>query len=185
MSPPQILIAGIGNIFLGDDAFGVEVVKRLSVLSLPPGVEAVDFGINGLDLVYALLAGPQTVILVDATPRGQAPGTLYAVEPELEEAHADDPGEVLMETHNLDPAKVLRLARRMGGKIGRLLLVGCEPSPLDADDMRQGLSDAVAAAVEEAVRMVFELIENRCVSTEQEEPPESRPAGRICREMGV
>ncbi len=74
MNPPRILVGGIGNIFLGDDAFGVEVVKRLAAQWLPPGVEVVDFGIKGLDLTYALLDGYDAVILVDAIPRGQRAG---------------------------------------------------------------------------------------------------------------
>ncbi|MDQ3686285.1 MAG: hydrogenase maturation protease, partial [Acidobacteriota bacterium] len=54
---PRILIAGIGNIFLGDDAFGCEVAQRLSGRTLPDEVRVVDFGIRGLDLAYALMDG--------------------------------------------------------------------------------------------------------------------------------
>lgn len=162
MNNPRILVAGIGNIFLGDDAFGVEVVKRLMAKGLPPGIEVVDFGIRGLDLAYTLLDGYKAVIMVDAIPRGRAPGTLYVIEPEAEDASADDSVDVMIETHSLNPAKVLRLVQRMGGHIDRLLLIGCEPTPLDTDDMRHGLSLAVAAAVDEAVRMVQELIERIC-----------------------
>ena len=79
--PARILIAGIGNIFLGDDAFGVEVARRLVRRRLPDGVRVVDFGIRGLDLTYALLDGYEAVILVDAAPRGGPPGTLYVLEP--------------------------------------------------------------------------------------------------------
>ena len=159
MNHPKTLVAGIGNIFLGDDAFGVEVVKRLAAKNLPPDVEVVDFGINGMDLTYALLDGYDTVILVDAIPRGQAPGTLYVVAPEQEDTCGEDPGDVLIETHSLSPANVLRLVRRMGGNTRRLLLVGCEPSPPSADDMQDRLSDAVAATVDETVEVVLELIE--------------------------
>ena len=158
-SVPRILVAGIGNIFLGDDAFGVEVVRRLAAKCLPQGVDVVDFGIRGCDLTYALLDGYATVILVDALPRGQAPGTLYVIEPEAEDPMAGHSADVLPETHSLNPAGVLQLVQRMGGHIDRLVLVGCEPSPLDGDDMRDGLSDAVAAAVDEAVEMVEALIE--------------------------
>ena len=156
---PRILVAGIGNIFLDDNAFGVEVVKRLAAKRLPPGVEVVDFGIRGLDLTYALLDGYDAAIMVDAAPRGQPPGTLYVVEPKAEEAHEDDSIDDVVETHSLDPVKVLRLLHRMGGRVDRLLLVGCEPLPLDADNVHQGLSVAVAAAVDEAVRMIQVLIE--------------------------
>ncbi len=110
---PRILIAGIGNIFLGDDAFGVEVAQRLAGCALPEDVRVVDFGIRGLDLAYALLDGYEMVILVDAAPRGGRPGTLYVLEVPLGDAAEGDG--VLVETHDLDPAKVLRLAASMGG----------------------------------------------------------------------
>src|SRR6202030_732892 len=86
MSAPmkeRILIAGIGNIFLGDDAFGVEVVRRLAARKLPDAIRVVDFGIRGFDLAYALMEGYEITILVDATPRGGQPGTLYTIEPDL------------------------------------------------------------------------------------------------------
>src|SRR5262245_39805418 len=109
-SAARILIAGIGNIFLGDDAFGVEVVRRLVQRPLPDGVRVVDFGIRGLDLAYDLVNGYEAVILVDATPRGGQPGTLYVLEPTREEMpDAADAG-LMVETHALDPVKVLRLA---------------------------------------------------------------------------
>ena len=111
MSTPRILVGGIGNIFLGDDAFGVEVVKRLAAKRLPRGVEVVDFGIKGLDLTYALLDGYDAVILVDAVPRGQQPGTVYVIEPEPDNVTVDSVDD-LLEAHSLDPAKVLRLVRR-------------------------------------------------------------------------
>jgi hydrogenase maturation protease len=176
MNAPRILVAGIGNIFLGDDAFGVEVVGRLAAMSAPPGVEIVDFGIRGLDLTYALLDGYAGVILVDAIPRGQTPGTLYVIEPEPEDVNAVQSADVGMETHSLNPARVLRLVRQMGGRIDRLLLVGCEPSAPDADEMSDGLSAAVAAAVDEAVTMVQRLVEEMCEA--EKEPGRSRlPAG--------
>jgi hydrogenase maturation protease len=166
VNAPRILIAGIGNIFLGDDAFGVEVAKQLAAKGLPPRIEVVDFGINGLDLTYALMDGYETVILIDAIPRGQTPGTLYTIAPDTEDAHADDAvdADILLEAHSLSPAKVLRLVQRMGGRIDRLLLVGCEPSPLDTEEMREGLSAAVAAAVPAAVTLVLELIQTICAS---------------------
>src|SRR5437868_1453516 len=151
---PRVLIAGVGNVFLGDDAFGVEVAQRLARRPLPDGVRVVDFGIRGLDLTYALLDGYEAVILVDAAPRGGRPGTLYVIEP-APSAEAVPP----VEAHGLDPATVLRLAAAMGGRVGRLLLVGCEPAPFDeADEMRMGLSDPVRAAVDEAVPLVESLV---------------------------
>ena len=157
MIRPRILVAGIGNIFLGDDAFGVEVAQRLARRALPEEVRVVDFGIRGLDLTYALLDGYEAVILVDALPRGGAPGTLYVLEPERSETGGDVP--VQMETHNLDPVKVLRLAEAMGGKVERLLLVGCEPMRTDDEEnIPEGLSDPVRAAVDEAIRLIESLV---------------------------
>ena len=154
MTRPRILVAGVGNIFLGDDAFGVEVVQRLARRPLPEGVRVVDFGIRGLDLTYALLDGYEAVVLVDAAPRGGVPGTLYVLELTGCSSAPSDAGP-LIEPHGMAPAKVLRLAAALGGQVGRLLLVGCEPAPLnEADEMALGLSAPVQAVVDEAVRLV-------------------------------
>ena len=158
MDRPSILIAGVGNIFLGDDAFGVEVVQRLARRPLPEQVRVVDFGIRGLDLTYALLDGYDTVVLVDATPRGGPPGTLYVLEPDAGGPAGDGTGP-LIEMHNLDPVKVLRLAETMGGRVGRLLVVGCEPKAnSDFEEMQGGMSAPVRAAVDEAVRLIEALV---------------------------
>jgi hydrogenase maturation protease len=157
MNRARVLVAGVGNIFLGDDGFGVEVAQRLLRRALPPEVRVVDFGTRGLDLTYALLDGYEAVILVDAAPRGEAPGTLYVLEPER--AAPGEPGAgPLVEPHGMSPEKVLRLAAAMGGQVGRLLLVGCEPTPLnEADEMQTGLSGPVGAAVDEAVVLAESL----------------------------
>jgi hydrogenase maturation protease len=158
MNRPRLLIAGIGNIFFGDDAFGVEVAQRLARRQLPEEVRVVDFGIRGLDLTYALLDGYEIVILVDALPRGGTPGTLYVLEPECGDNAEGENGGMAMEGHNLDPVKVLRLAAAMGAKVQRLLLVGCEPTPPPEDeDMRDGLSAPVQLAVDEAIDLVEAL----------------------------
>src|SRR4051794_2122170 len=142
MSPARVLIAGIGNIFFGDDAFGVEVARRLAQRPQPEGVRVVDFGIRGLDLTYALLDGYETVVLVDAAPRGGQPGALYVLEPELGAAEGADAPGPMVELHNLDPQKVLRLARALGGQVARVVLVGCEPEPPPpGDDLQMGLSE--------------------------------------------
>jgi hydrogenase maturation protease len=157
MKRPRILVACVGNIFLGDDAFGVEVAQRLARRPLPEEVRVVDFGIRGLDLTYALLDGYETVILVDAVPRGGSPGTLYVLEPARDALPV--PAGATIETHGMDPVKVLRLVEAMGGTIERLLLVGCEPTPDDTyEDMQAGLSDPVQAAVEEAIPLLESLI---------------------------
>jgi hydrogenase maturation protease len=162
MSNPRILVAGVGNIFLGDDAFGVEVAQRLIRRPLPEGVRVVDFGIRGLDLTYALLDGYEAVILVDAMPRGQTPGTLYVLQPEAGETSEAPtplaPGPI--DVHGLDPVQVLRLVRSLGGQIERLLVVGCEPATLEhEEDMSMELSEPVRAAADEAVNLVESLIE--------------------------
>jgi hydrogenase maturation protease len=154
----RILVAGIGNIFLGDDGFGVEVVRRLAGRELPEGVEVVDFGIRGLDLAYALQEEYELVVFVDATPRGQEPGTVYLIEPEIEED-----GEMSLDTHGMDPVKVIKLSRALGARPTRTLVVGCEPQVIvsgeDYDDMLMELSEPVRAAVGEAVRLVESLVE--------------------------
>jgi len=152
-----ILIAGIGNIFLGDDAFGVEVVKQLSTRVCPDGVRVVDFGIRGFDLAYALMDGPDFTILVDACPRGGAPGTVYVIEPDL--ANLDNQQATPAEGHSMNPVSVLRLATSMGGQLKRVLLVGCEPEFLGGDEGHMGLSPSVEAAVAEAAATVESLVQ--------------------------
>jgi hydrogenase maturation protease len=155
---PRILVAGIGNIFLGDDAFGVEVVQRLAKRPLPEGVRVVDFGIRGLDLAYALLEPYEAVILVDASPRGGRPGTPYVLEPEPTPSTSAGGNFPLMETHALDPVRVLELAATLGGPVQQLFLVGCEPQTRGEDDMPTELSEPVRAAVNEAVLLVESLL---------------------------
>ena len=158
MSPERVLIAGVGNVFLGDDGFGVEVVKRLAGHELPEGVEVVDFGIRGMDLVYALQDDHEVVVFVDATPRGERPGTIYLIEPEIEED-----GEVTLDTHGMDPVKVIKFARALGAKPTRTFFVGGEPQVVvsgeDYDEMLMDLSEPVRAAVEEAAKLVVSLVE--------------------------
>jgi len=111
----QILVAGIGNIFKGDDAFGVEVARRLAQSPLPAGVKVVDFGIRGIDLTYALLDGYDAAILVDTAQRGAAPGTVSIIAPEWPLPGEVATGDLFLEPHNLDPAKVLRVVEALGG----------------------------------------------------------------------
>ena len=151
---PAILVAGIGNIFLGDDAFGVEVVRRLAGV-LPESVRVADFGIRGFDLAYALQDGYETTILLDACPHGEAPGTLYVIEPDLKAL--DDP-QAVVEAHAMNPTNVLRMARAMNIEIKNVLLVGCEPETLGGEEGQMGLSAAVEAAVDRAVKLVESII---------------------------
>lgn len=163
LSPPQlmkILVAGIGNIFLGDDGFGVEVARRLTEHEFPEGVRVRDFGIRGYDLAYALLDEHDLVILVDAVPRGSAPGTLYVIEPDLGDA-APEPEAVALDAHAMNPVSVLRLAQSMGRVTGRVLLVGCEPDTLGGEEGQMGLSETVSAVVDNAVSLVRKLIDGK------------------------
>jgi len=156
---PRILVAGIGNIFLGDDGFGVEVAQQLSKLDFPVAVRVADFGIRGFDLAFALQDGYETTILIDAFPHGEAPGTVYVVEPDLNDPAASLAQDNFVEPHGMNPVNVLRMAIAMRGSLKRVLLVGCEPATLGGDEGHMGLSPAVEAAVEEAVKVVARLIE--------------------------
>jgi hydrogenase maturation protease len=156
---PTILIAGIGNIFLGDDAFGVEVLKRIGHRDLPAGVQAIDFGIRGLDLTYALIDGADVTILVDACPRGGRPGDLYLIEPDLTGLDRQLPGAPTLDAHTMSPANVIRSARAMGGPLKKMLLLGCEPETLGPEEGQMGLSDAVASAVERAIPLLESVVE--------------------------
>jgi hydrogenase maturation protease len=155
----RVLVAGIGNVFLGDDGFGVEVVGRLDVGSLPDSVDVVDYGIRGVHLAYELLDGRyDTVILVDAVPTGEAPGTVSVLEvdpaatagPGAEDAAGVPP----IDGHGMTPMAVLAMLRDLGGAVDRVLVVGCEPAGVEE---RMALSNVVGASVEEAVGLVTRL----------------------------
>jgi hydrogenase maturation protease len=155
---PSILIAGIGNIFLGDDGFGCEVVKRLGKRPWPDSVRVIDFGIRGFDLAYALLDGYDVTIFIDAAPRGEAPGTLYTIRPEVEDIESIDGQGPVVETHGMNPMKVLSMVKSMGGTFKEIVLVGCEPATFGPEEGQMGLSDEVEAAVDEAVIVVESLV---------------------------
>ena len=162
----DILVAGIGNVFLGDDAFGVEVAQRLAARPQPRGVRVEDYGIRGYDLAYALMARPDHTILVDACPRGEAPGTLYVIEPGREELNASLEAAGLLDAHDMNPLAVLRLARSLGGTLGSVVVIGCEPATLGPEEGRMGLSPPVQAAVDAAVSLVETLVA-RLLTTER------------------
>ncbi|MBV8980606.1 MAG: hydrogenase maturation protease [Acidimicrobiia bacterium] len=151
--PPRILVAGIGNVFLGDDGFGVEVVARLAGRPQPEGVEVADFGIRGFDLAYALMDGYDCAILVDALSRGGSAGELFLLEPDL--AQLESHG--VADGHSMNPVAVLRLVKEFGGDPPELYVVGCEPASLGGEEGEMGLSEAVAVAVDPAVEMVEAL----------------------------
>ena len=147
----RALVAGIGNVFLGDDGFGVEVAARLSHERLPEGVRVFDAGIRARDLAYELVdGGYETAILVDATPRGGVPGTVYVIEPDAASAETR-----AVDGHAMNPEATLALVQALGGVATRILIVGCEPSSVEEGI---GLSAPVAAAVDEAVIVVRELL---------------------------
>lgn len=157
----KILVACVGNMFFGDDAFGVEVAKRLRGRGLPHDVVVTDFGIRGYDLAYALMEDWGRVILVDALPRGGVPGTVYTLEPELpgQNEHSCE-----LDAHSMNPVSVLELVRALGGRPGRMLVVGCEPEHIEPDhEGRIGLSPPVEAAANDAVKVIEDLINQaRC-----------------------
>jgi hydrogenase maturation protease len=154
----RILVAGIGNIFLGDDAFGVEVARRLASHEFQPNVKVADFGIRGYDLAYALLDGYDTTILVDACPRGEPAGTLYVIEPDLNDLGGAEEQQGAVEAHSMNPLNVLRLASSMGGPLNRVLLVGCEPGTLGPEEGQMGLSAPIEAVIDDAVRLVESIV---------------------------
>jgi hydrogenase maturation protease len=167
---PAILVAGIGNIFMGDDAFGCEVAQRLAQKSWPAGVRVADFGIRSLDLAYALADGPGAVILIDAVSRGGEPGTVYVIEPDLSALATADRASAALDAHTMDPLKVLRMAQGMGAALERITLVGCEPADLGPpEEGKMGLSPQVAAAIEPAVECVDRLI-SRLLAEPGEQP---------------
>ena len=162
---PRVLVAGIGNIFLGDDGFGVAVAQDLlRRRPLPAEVSLGDYGIRGYDLAYEILAGYDTVVLIDATQRGDVPGTVYVIEADLERAVPDvagdpDHGQGAFQGHLMTPAAVFHLVRTMGGTMNRVIVVGCEPETFGPENIGQmELSSSVAAAVPEAVAAVEGLV---------------------------
>jgi len=169
----SVLIAGIGNIFQGDDAFGVAVAHKLGTLEFPTEVKVMDVGIRSIDLAFALLDQHDLTILVDVTSRGCAPGTLYTIEIQPDDIPELDEDSVIVNSHSLNPVRVLALAKSMGASFKRVLLVGCEPLVLTHDESGHiGLSEVVQAAVDSAVqiirRMVQEFTHGGAITIEEE-----------------
>jgi hydrogenase maturation protease len=146
----HVLVAGIGNVFLGDDGFGVAVAQQFDLTSLPDGVRVVDYGIRGLHLAMELLDPPDLLILVDTAKRTGEPGTLYLIDPDLDVLPKAAP-----DAHTMDPCSVFASLKYFGGTIPRTLIVACEPQTL-AEGMR--LSEPVTGAVKRAIMMIRELI---------------------------
>lgn len=159
MIKPSILIAGIGNIFHGDDAFGLEVIRRLSTYRLPPEARVVDIGIRSFDLAFALMDGYDLNILVDTVQRHGSPGTLYLIEPDLEHLDESQGEAPKFDPHGMDPVRVLRMVKDMGGNLNRVLVLGCEPESFGPEDEgRMGLSKVVEQAVDPAAKRIEMLV---------------------------
>lgn len=155
-APARILVAGIGNVFLGDDGFGVALASCLARRTLPPGVDVVDFGIRGMDLAYAMGEGYETVVLLDATARGGPPGTLYVIEADPEETRAGVP-----DAHGMDPLQVIALARTLDAPLPSVVVIGCEPQTQmtgEEEEVVYDLSEPVRAALTSAEALVLDVV---------------------------
>jgi len=167
LAPRRILVAGIGNVFLGDDGFGVALAERLAARTLPPGVKVADFGIRGMELAYALGDGYDAVVLLDAAPTGRPPGALSVIEPQL------DAVEPAIDAHGMDPVKVLGLARTLGGPPPRTLVVACAPQTVmtgEEEDVVAELSPPVRAALDAGVELVESLLAELASAPEEVRP---------------
>jgi hydrogenase maturation protease len=156
VSGRRVLVAGIGNVFLGDDGFGVEVVRRLDAAAIPADVDVADFGIRGVHLAYELLCDRyHTLVLVDAVPLDAEPGTIavLAATSRLHDTSLEEHAQGVVDAHSMSPDVVLTALHRLGGDIDRVLVVGCQPGTLAP---QMGLSPAVENAVDEAVDLLTE-----------------------------
>ncbi len=161
----QILVAAVGNMFLGDDGFGGEVAKRLQERSLAPGVQVVDFGTGGLDLAYEVMRGYDALVLVDVSRQGGEPGTLYVMEVDEDSVEGEIEDGAVIDPHGMDPRTVLRFVKAVGGWPGKVVVVACEPAQVE--ELGIGLSAAVASAIEKAVEVVEEqLVELQAIPDE-------------------
>lgn len=145
----DILVAGIGNIFLGDDGFGPEVMRHVHIPD--PRVRVTDYGIRGMHLAYDLLDGCQTLVLVDALPDRGSPGTVHVFEADHETLTSAKG----IDAHAMDPAAVFASLNALGGIPPRTVVIGCE---VDSVEEGIGLSDPVAAAVPQAVQAVQDVV---------------------------
>lgn len=159
----RMLVAGVGNIFRGDDGFGSAVIAWLAGHGAdrwPDWLLLKDFGIRGVHLAYELLDGYDDLVLVDTMHRGGPPGTLYVVQPDVTQPPQSSS---MLDAHDMAPEAVLALVPALGGQLGRVTVVGCEPESL-ADGI--GLTETVDARVPEAGRLVLDLVDRAVRSTE-------------------
>ena len=153
----RILVAAIGNAWLKDDGFGGEVVKRLESRELPEGAAVFDFGTGGLDLAYEVMRGYDALLLIDVSRQGGEPGTLYVMEALKDDVEAGIEDGQMINPHAMDPQTVLRFVKTLGAWPGKVVVVACEPA--EVEEMGMGLSPAVQSAVDAAVGVVIETIE--------------------------
>jgi hydrogenase maturation protease len=187
----KALVAGVGNIFLTDDGFGAEVARRMAAEPLPLGVLVQDYGIRGVHLAYELMGGYDLAVLIDTVQRGGSPGTLSVIDPSIQGAEdpaasgggRDDgdggdggvPAGAVIDAHGMEPGAVLSLLRTLGGGPVRLLVVGCEPASLDEG---MGLTDAVEAAIPDAIRLVKEVLDREVSGDRAEASARTGPTGK-------
>jgi hydrogenase maturation protease len=153
----SILIAGVGNAWLRDDGFGGEVARRLSEVELPADVSVMDAGTGGLDLAYEVMRGYDALVILDVSPQGGEPGTLYVMEPDEDAV----PGQIedgdVINPHAMDPQTVLRFVKSVGAWPGKVVVIACEPEQVS--EMGWGLSERVQDAVARAVALVLETVD--------------------------
>jgi hydrogenase maturation protease len=152
----RVMIAGVGNMFMKDDGFGGAVIKKILYKKFPEGVEVKDFGTGGLKLAYDLMKGYDGLILIDASARGEKPGTLYVIEPKEDDINPDLEKGGPIDPHGADPATVLRFVKSIGSWPAKVLIVACEPETVE--DFEIGLSGPVSAAIDNAAEMVENII---------------------------
>jgi hydrogenase maturation protease len=153
----KILVAGVGNAWLRDDGFGGEVARRLQQRELPEGVAVMDVGTGGLDLAYEVMRGYDALVILDVSRQGGEAGTLYVMEPEEESVEGSIADGEVINPHGMDPQTVLRFVKSIGAWPGRVVVIACEPA--DIEEMGWGLSEQVSEAVERAVDLVVETID--------------------------
>jgi hydrogenase maturation protease len=172
----RILVAGVGNVLMGDDGFGVEVARRLSGTELPEGVRVVETGIAGIALVHELGDDLDALLVADAVDRGRPPGTIMVIEPDVVDVHTlslEERHDLLADMHLATPERAFVLARALGKLPAHLLLIGCQPE--DAHTPRKGLSapvaEAIPLAVAEILRQVSLLLAAEGLAVPQPAPP--------------
>ena len=160
----SILVAGVGNAWMRDDGFGSAVARALSERKLPGGVSVMDAGTGGLDLAYEVMRGYDALVIVDVSKQGGEPGTLYVMEPDEESVSGSIEDGDTINPHAMDPQTVLRFVRSVGAWPGRVVVIACEPA--EVDDAGWGLSEQVQGAVQRAVDLVVETVDElRCTSS--------------------